>query len=117
MPTVWPVTLPQYLSTDGYSESPPELSVRTQMDAGPAKVRRRFTAGVRPVSGSVLLTEAQIEILDAFYVTTLEGGSLTFDWLHPRTAASATFRFTAVPKYSTQGGDLWRADLALEIMP
>lgn len=35
---VWPVTLPQDVLIDGYDEKVPEMTLRTQMDAGPAKV-------------------------------------------------------------------------------
>ena len=41
----WPATLPQEILAEGYEEGLPDVLVRTKMDAGPDKVRRRATAG------------------------------------------------------------------------
>ena len=114
----WPGTLPTSPEGPNYQESPPNTLIRTQMDAGPPKVRQRFTSGVRPLSFTWMLTKAQVATLDTFYVTTLFGGSLSFDGLaHPRTLAATTFRFTAPPTYVYLGPDVWRATTPLEILP
>ncbi len=106
----WPASLPQRVAVDGYGEGPPDTTVRTRMDAGPAKVRRRFTAGVRPLS-------LQID-LDGFFGTTLLGGALAFDWVHPRTQAAVTLRFVRPPAYRPLASDAaWQAVLQLEILP
>ena len=114
----WPPGLPQLVAVEGYGEAPPETAVRTTMDAGPAKVRRRTTAGIRPLSVQLDLDAAQVETLDAFYVATLEGGALAFDWVHPRTQAAASLRFVRPPAYRPQGSDAaWRTVLQLEVLP
>lgn len=115
----WPATLPDDVLVDGYDESPPETVVRTEMDAGPAKIRRRFTAGVRPLKVTLdRMTRTQVAALDELYVDTLEGGALPFDWTHPRTLGDVTFRFTRPPRYRPIGsGALWNAELELEVMP
>lgn len=115
---VWPASLPQNPLLAGFTESPPNLTIRTPMEAGPPKLRRRATAGVRPLPLQVALTKAQVATLDAFYLTTLAGGSLPFDWTHPRTAAAATFAFTAPPSYTPLGSDLnYSVQLPLEVRP
>lgn len=114
---VWPATLPQYPLQEGFKETAPNTVTRTEMDAGPAKLRRRFTAAPRPFTLNLDLTETQAETLDAFYLTTLEGGSLSFDWLHPRTKQTATFRFLSPPDYTPSGGLYWTATVNLELMP
>ena len=114
----WPVGLPQLIAVDGYGETPPDTTLRTGMDAGPAKVRRRSTAGIRPLSVQLDLDAAQVETLDGFYVATLQGGALAFDWVHPRTQAIATLRFVRPPAYRPQGSDAaWRAVMQLEVLP
>lgn len=113
----WPATLPQQVLLDGHSEGVPDTAIRTQMDAGPAKLRQRTTTAVRPIAAALLLTSAQVTTLDTFYVSTLSGGTLDFDWEHPRTKAAATFRFTAPPTYVPLGNGIWRTALALELMP
>ena len=115
---IWPAGLPQLVAVDGYGEQPPDTTLRTRMDAGPAKVRRRFTAGVRPLSVRLDLDATQVGVLDAFYVATLEGGALAFDWVHPRTQAAATLRFVRPPAYRPLSSDAaWSAALQLELLP
>jgi hypothetical protein len=101
----------------GLSASLPDTVLRTQMDAGPAKVRRRFTAGVEPTRASVLLTKAESATFRTWFRDTLLDGSLAFEHTHPLTAATATFRFTAPPQYrmESQRGISW--ELPLEVLP
>jgi len=113
----WPSTLPALPLRSGFSESPPDTTIRTSMDAGPAKIRRRFTANVRPISVSYLLSSAQIGYLDTFYVTTTVGGSASFTMTDPRTNSSKSFRFVAPPEYSLSSGNYWNVNLKLEQMP
>jgi hypothetical protein len=114
----WPASLPQLVAVAGYQESPPELALRSQMDAGPAKLRRRFTAGVRPLAVRLDLDAAQVETLDTFYVTTLAGGALRFDWVDPRNQGAAELRFVRPPVFRPTESDVaWTALIELEIMP
>lgn len=117
MPT-WPGSLPQLVSARGYRESPPENSIRSPMDGGVAKVRRRTTAGVRLIKCQLDLTLAQVETLDVFYDSTLQSGSLAFDWVDPRNQAAASFRFLRPPEYAPVESDAaWVASLEFEILP
>lgn len=117
MPT-WPVTLPTAPEGNGYQEQAPNTLIRSHMEAGPPKVRQRFTAGVRPFTMTFILTKAQVEILDAFYVNTLLGGSLTVDGLnHPRKGTANVFRFVEPPSYAYIGPDVWRASVKMELLP
>ena len=117
MAATWPATLPTTLSENGFSETPPDSLIRSSMSVGPAKVRQRTTSGVRTISGMMVLTSTQTGTLDTFYVTTLAGGSLTFNFDHPRTSVTEEMRFTAPPTYTPLGGDYWQADLSWEILP
>lgn len=112
----WPGSLPA-APLLGHRETAPEMVVRTEMDAGPAKLRRRFTAGVRTLEIPLVLSDAQVQALDDFYVTTLAGGTLRFDHKHPRTAAVVKYRFIARPQYDLITPSKWRTTLRLEILP
>lgn len=115
---LWPASLPQLAAVDGYQESPPDTALRTKMDTGPDKIRRRFTAGVRPLSVQLDLTKVQVETLDVFYVTTTAGGALRFDWVGPRNQTTVEMRFVRPPVYRPLASDVaWRATLQLEVMP
>jgi hypothetical protein len=114
----WPASLPQDPLAQGFSEQAPNTVIRTTMEAGPPKMRRRFTAGIRNIECQLRLTSAQTDTLDLFFETTLAGGSLSFDWKHPRTGATVTFRFVEPPSYGAVArGTLWWASLKLEILP
>jgi hypothetical protein len=114
----WPVSLPQRPLVQGFSEQAPDTLIRTQMEAGPPKVRRRFTAGIRTMGLQLHLTSEQVETLDGFHDATLQGGALAFDWVHPRTGSAITCRFAEPPGYAPIArGRLWTASLKLEILP
>ncbi len=112
----WPGILPA-VPLLGHRETAPDMVVRTEMDAGPAKLRRRFTAGVRPLEVALVLSEAQVAALDNFYVGDLAGGALSFDHFVPRTGAQAKLRFVAPPEYELAAPSIWRARLRLEVLP
>ncbi|MCX8003362.1 MAG: hypothetical protein N2688_00140 [Burkholderiaceae bacterium] len=114
---VWPVGLPQRMNAAGFTETLPDLALRTGMDAGPRKMRRRFTAGPTAIEGTVTLRGSQPALLETFYRETTAGGTLPFDWTHPRTGALKAFRFTAPPAFVPVAGDVWRASLKLEVLP
>jgi len=109
--------LPQKLFVAGYGQSFPAVTIKSNMDAGPAKVRRRFTAGVTPVSGTMILTAAQLVILDTFYNTTLLGGSLRFSWTKPPAhTVACEMRFTEVPNW-TKVEEEYEVSLSFEVLP
>lgn len=118
-PYVWPPGLPQ-IPERGFTESIGVSVLRTPMEAGPAKMRRRFK---RPtvMQVSYLLSTAQVNTLETFVFTTLQG-VYRFTFPHPRTGASVETRI--VPgqdstyytiSYAAPG--YWKIGLQLEIMP
>lgn len=114
----WPVSLPQKMESSGYNEKPRTGVVRTSMDVGAAKMRRRYTGIITDISGSIKLTRAQAGILDAFFKNDLASGSLPFTWIHQRTGDAVTMRFVEPPQYAPEARGLyWSASLTLEILP
>jgi hypothetical protein len=112
----WPAYLPQVVPTGGYEERPPVTVLRSDMDAGPAKVRQRFTSGVRPIALQLILTDAQADALDYFYRVEVAGGSIPFRWRNPRTNNPASVRFADTPSMVVAGLH-WRASVQLEVLP
>jgi len=113
----WPTSLPDYPLIDGYAEKPQDQTIRTQMEAGPDKVRRRFTAGVREFSVKWTLTTAQVSTLDTFFHSTLDGGALQFDMTHPRTGASTSFRFVGPYELASADKGLYDITATIEVLP
>ncbi len=113
----WPATLPASPLLERFRETAPNNVVRTEMEQGPAKLRQRTTAAVRTMIVSYLLSKAQVATLEAFYLTTLQGGTAGFDFTHPRTAATVSCRFVRPPEYGIGNGNYFKVALELEVLP
>jgi hypothetical protein len=114
----WPSELPQRLIVSGYNEGLPDVMLRTQMAVGPAKQRRRGTAGPRPVNGHQVHTSAQLTAFKTFFNTTLLGGTLRFSWVDPLDGTTANeMRFVETPSISAISGSLFQVQMKLEVMP
>ena len=116
MPT-WPNNLPARPLNDGFQEVMADTLLRTTMDQGPAKLRRRGTAGVGALSLQYILSAAEVAALKTFYHDTLGGGALAFIFTHPVTLASLTCRFKSPPSFSNLNGGYFRVRVELEVLP
>jgi len=114
---IWPAGLPDKPLQDGYSERLPSVLIRTNMDKGPAKVRRRFTANVRPITCKLILTRAQLSTFEYFYHVDCADGSLRFNWNNPITEVAYEFRFVGEPTIEPVNGADWMVTFNLEQMP
>lgn len=115
MPT-FPDTLPSPLA-NSLQEQLPNNIVRTQMDVGPAKVRRRTTANVRSLRMTYVLNKDQAADLEAFFFNDTAGGALSFDYTHPRTGDTVSARFTEPPQISSLNGIYFQISISLEVLP
>ena len=113
MPT-WPSEFCPLINS--FQESPPENTIRSSMDKGPDKLRRRTTANIRPVSFRISISKAQVATLDSFFLTDTASGSLPFDYVHPRTGQNVSARFVSAPTYQNRS-TRYEADISLEILP
>ena len=113
----WPASLPEYVLEQGYSETAPDQSIESNMDAGPAKQRRRFTTNFRPIKATIRCEDTQVATFETFYYTTLEGGTLPFAWVHPRTRVACTMRFRKPAPTYRPVGEAVDISFAVEIIP
>ena len=95
MPT-WPAGVSFIAHPDTFRESGPLGNViRTPMEHGPVKSRRRFTAAPRAVTGQTdIMTNAMIDIFEVWFRDLIADGALSFTAVNPRTNLSKTYRFT-----------------------
>ena len=114
----WPSSVPAPLFENVNYSSEPNI-IRTQMDAGVAKVRRRFTSAPEIVTFRMLCTPAQVQTLSDFAAITLKD-VLPFDWREFRKPNDpdtlVTYRFRERPKFSPAGPNLWYADIELDLL-
>jgi len=117
----WPAPpFPQRPESDGYTEQTPEVILRSRMDIGPSKVRKRFSGGgLTRFTLSYQLDEAltQMTDFDTFFVTTVDLGSIVFTFPHPRTGVVINGLFLRAPRYTNIGGLIYRADCLIEQRP
>ena len=113
----WPPTLPTSPLIEGWSETPPNLTLRSGNEVGVPRTRRRARKGVREMTWPMVLTLAQTEVLDVFFIN--EGGHLSFDGLnHPRTGvAMPRVRIKEMTGYTYLGVDKLYVTVTLEILP
>ena len=103
----WPSGLPDKPLQEGYSEKGPKMIVETQMDAGPPKARTRFTAAARKVTMRFFMTNTQKLQFDDFYVNTLGGGALRFNFTDPSDGEVYEWRVSGGEPEYTPSGPNW----------
>ena len=116
---VWPASLPQAPLVAGWGEPGGPNVIRTPMDKGPAKQRRR-SAKPRPMSVSFMMTAAQLATFETFVNDTLRG-TARFGFTHPRTKAIVEVRIVpsedGMYSISTPGGNHYTVSMQFEVLP
>jgi hypothetical protein len=90
----YPELLPSGLLAEGFSKAPQSLVLRTAMDAGPKKARRRYTARTVKYTGKQIFDEAELMVFKQFYHNVIADGVLRFKFADPVSLETAEFRFT-----------------------
>lgn len=114
----WPGDLPQS-PQKGYSEDIGMNIIRSPMDAGPAKQRRR---GLSPnnLEVSYILTTSQLETLQSFILSELNGVK-RFNYTHPRTQQTVEVRVvpqgSGLFKLQYLAPEYWSVQMTLEVLP
>lgn len=111
----WPEGLPQVIILDGLEASRKNAVIRTEMDAGPAKARRRYTVATKIFTGSIVVSENQRRILESWYDTVLGGGVRRFIMKDPQTLEYSEFRFKQDYDEDSLDGN-WKITMELEKM-
>jgi hypothetical protein len=113
----WPAELQQFFNEDNFSYLFDDNTIRTDMEVGPQKVRRRFTKRVDKLTVSILATTDEYIFFDNYYDVTLAGGTIPFTFEHPVTKLPADFRFRTSPVVRSIGGGNFNISYELEILP
>ena len=114
----WPGTLPD-LQAIGLNRTPVDGRVLTNMDAGPVKIRQRYTATPTQWSIPVQYTGAQVAAFDTWW-NDLNGGVDSFLWESPLDDSTVTMKFLSYPDFNmiiggkTSGVRQWTGTLEIE---
>ena len=117
MAVAWPGALQDKLNEQSFGIRKGSTTIRSDMDTGPAKVRRRFTRSVDMFTASIDLTTSEFSTFETFFNTTINGGVTIFEFDHPITGVLTNFRFVGDPEYSSIGGGNFRVSMVWEKMP
>lgn len=115
----WPPDLPRQPLQSDYKEMPPNLVLRTSMEYGPPKMRRRCSSNMKTFSVSYVLRDAQKAVLEEF-LELAAGASFWFP--QPKGSAELLVRHLpdsedAACTFSTNGPNRWSVTLKMEAWP
>ena len=116
MTITWPQTLP-LPTVEGYGIQPGEAILRTEMEAGPARQRRRFTQVPSRVSVRWVMRGDQFALFEAWYRWQAKEGGAWFEieLLGGLGLLAQEARFTRQFQAQLLGGSLWKITSELEI--
>jgi hypothetical protein len=118
-PTVsFPTTLPN-VKMSSYSFAPVNSNIRTEMDSGMAKVRRRFLAAPTDFNVTWELSMAELGIFEKFYQNDVLSGSVWFNISLVNGVGQTVYaaRFKEPYKVSTTNREyLWAVTATLETL-
>lgn len=112
MAETWP--LGTELNVSGFGQKQQANTIRTTMEAGVDKLRRRYSSPIRNVSGSLILSFDDYETLEDFYNVTLAGGVLSFNFPDQATGVLYEHRFLETPSYTAYGPLHYQVTLKFE---
>lgn len=117
MPTpVWPSTLQQAVNRDSFSYKKGSTVLKSDVDIGPSKIRRRFTRSVDTMTCTIWLTVAEYTTFENFFNIEVAGGATAFNFNHPITGAQLLVRFVTEPDYRPVGGTTFAVGFNLEVI-
>lgn len=91
----WPSSLPD--CPNDWSEGDRPIVLRSEVDVGPGKVRRRMTRATTLAQAEFRLTTPEWQTLREFFRIECQSGAGAFDWPHPITKEVASWRFREPP--------------------
>jgi len=120
---VWPPALPANSTLVAFRKRLAKTAIRSSVDAGVAKVRRRYTAAPEMHDVAFKFTRTQVAVFRDFFDNVTQGGALSFEWTDQELDTPATFRFTGEPELRPlaphgDGTEYWETEtFTLEKVP
>lgn len=121
MAIAWPVTVPDMFESSGFGYDADSGLLRSDMDSGPAKVRRRFTSTTKNMTGTIIMSRTQFQTWETWFEDTIFHGALSFTMTDPVNGGTMTVRIVSgksgKPYSWSQTGLLVSLNLTIEKLP
>jgi hypothetical protein len=117
MAETWPPQLQQYLQRGTFSQTQQDTNIRTNVETGPVKQRRRFTQPMVEMACEIWVPNSLYLIFDQFYNITLLNGTGEFDFDDPITGVPTVWRFAAPFQTTLVGGLTYKIGMKWESLP
>lgn len=98
----YPSELPNPLR-GGFTRSQVANTIRSSVDVGEAKVRRRYTLAIYSETWSLALDPTALSFFDNWFNNTLKSGVLRFQHVDPITNSTHDYRVVDMPSYKPFG--------------
>ncbi len=103
MAVTYPVLLPDAPQRNGFNQKQQNNTIRSSVDVGEAKVRRRYTVPLKDEKWSMILDPVQLPIFQDWFDTDLQSGVLRFSFADPLTDITKEYRFKDMPAFTPYG--------------
>lgn len=115
----WPTGISFIEKPDAYQRTGPKGNIiRSPMDTGPSKTRRRFTAAVQMVSGETdIISDADVAVFEDWFTTSIADGALSFYAADPKTLTIGRYKFVETYELIHVDDDKNRLVIKLEKLP
>lgn len=115
MSVAWPIELPNLLA--GLDVQPNKLIKQSTMQTGPAKLALEDNVEFDIVTGSLILTRAQIVIFEEFLRDDIDYGATSFLVVHPITLVETLFHLLDRGSYQQVAPDGFQFSITLQEVP
>lgn len=106
MPVHWLESGAGVLDADSFGYSQGDTLIRSDMDVGPPKTRRRSTKSFDILDVTCRIEYTGFQTFYDFYDISINGGADYFECDNPITGVTELFRFAAPPSYKFLNGGL-----------
>ena len=116
MAEIFPPTLSQCFIIAGFSYQQVPNTIRSEVEVGIAKVRRRYTKAITNITGSMVVDQLGVNTFQDFYDINLQSGVRRFIFQDPITKTDKEYRFISPPVIVPTGVDHWQIEMELEML-
>lgn len=103
MGVAYPPELPQAPQRGTFNQQNQPNTIRSSVDVGEAKVRRRYTYPIKKEQWALILTPEQLDIFLSWYENDLLSGVNRFDFEDTLTGILEEYRIASMPIYAPYG--------------